>query len=264
MMIQSSHNPKIQRVRTLLGRRKERQEQNSFVLEGVRLIDEAMRTGALPELLLFSDGSGRAQPLLEQAVANGVETQMVEPSLLETVSDTKTAQGLVGIFQIPTQALPDKPDFILILDSLSDPGNLGAILRSAAAAGVQLVLLTPGTTDAFAPKVVRSAMGAHFYLPIRTLDWEGIRNYGSTVDTIAEPALQFLASDMTGGKSCWDSDLRRPCALIIGSEATGISAQAEAIAHERIHIPMQGKIESLNASAAASILIFEVIRQRTT
>jgi len=263
-MIQSSHNPKLQRVRALLGRRIDRQEQNSFVLEGVRLIDEAMRTGAVPGLLLFAEASGRVQALLDQANASGADIPQVDPSLLEAVSDTKTSQGLVGIFQIPTLPMPDRPDFILVLDALGDPGNLGAILRSAAAAGVQLVLLTPGTTDPFAPKVVRSAMGAHFYLPMRTMDWEEIENFRNDERQKTETALRFLASDMDGGKSCWDSDLRRPCALIIGNEATGISTQAEALADERIHIPMQGKIESLNASIAASILIFEVIRQRTT
>ncbi|MCE5206943.1 MAG: RNA methyltransferase [Chloroflexi bacterium] len=235
-------------------------EQKCFVLEGVRLIEEAMLTGVQPDLLLFSSESTRTLALVEKAKGCGSETEEVKPSVLESVSDTQTSQGLVGIFRIPSLPVPASPDFVLILDGVSDPGNLGTILRTASAAGVQLMILTPGTADVFAPKVVRSAMGAHFYLPIRLLDWTEI----NALKQNANQQLHFLASTMTGGKSCWESDLKRPIAILIGSEASGISSQAAQLSDEQIHIPMQGKIESLNASTAASILIFEAIRQRTT
>jgi TrmH family RNA methyltransferase len=259
MPIQSTQNPKIQRVRALLGKSKERRGQNRFVLEGVRLIEEAMRTGAQPETLLFgSEPSQRALALMRQAVSAGADVEEVKDNILDSLSDTRAGQGLLGVFSIPALPTPAALDFVLILDSISDPGNLGAILRTAAAAGAQLTVLTPGAADAFAPKVVRAAMGAHFYLPIRQMDWPELAGLKT------KQRLCLLASDMTGGQSCWQSDLRQPLALIIGSEAAGISEQMLALADARLHIPMQGKIESLNASAAASILLFEVIRQRTT
>ena len=260
MIIQSAQNAKIQRVRTLLTRHKDRIQQGCFVLEGTRLIEEAMFTGARPQLLLYSSDSPRTLAVVEKAHSSGAEIDEVKPSILESVSDTQTSQGLVGIFPIPALPEPDPLDFLLILDGISDPGNLGTILRSAAAAGVQMVVLTPGSADPFAPKVVRSAMGAHFYLPLRIYQWDEL----AALKQKRAAGMRFLASEMIGGKSCWASDLRQPVGLIIGSEAAGISNQAREQADDFIRIPMQGKIESLNASTAASILIFEVIRQRTT
>lgn len=259
MAIQSAQNAKIQRVRALLSKHRERLQQNRFVLEGTRLIEEAMLTGARPELLLYSSDSPRALALVEKALKSGVEADEVKPAILESVSDTQTSQGLVGVFPIPALREPDPADFVLILDGISDPGNLGSILRTAAAAGVQMAVLTPGSADPFAPKVVRSAMGAHFYLPVRVYQWDEL----AALKQRRWAGMRFFGSEMSGGKSLWQTNLKDPLGLIIGSEAAGISCQAKQQADDFIHIPMQGKIESLNASTAASILIFEVIRQRT-
>jgi tRNA(Leu) C34 or U34 (ribose-2'-O)-methylase TrmL len=151
--------------------------------------------------------------------------------------------------------IPDLPNFILIPDQIRDPGNLGTLLRSAAATGVQAVLLPPETTDAFAPKVVRSGMGAHFRLPIRSLTWEEIEQVGKSAK------VQMYLADMDG-KSCWEIDLRQPLAMIVGGEAEGASREARKPANQRISIPMTGEMESLNAGVAGSVLMFEVVRQR--
>jgi TrmH family RNA methyltransferase len=131
------------------------------------------------------------------------------------------------------------------------------LLRSAAAAGVQAVLLPPETTDAFAPKVMRSGMGAHFRLPIRSMAWEEIAQMSKSAD------LQVVLADMDG-TSCWETDLRRPLALIVGGEAQGASTAARRLAERRISIPMMAQVESLNAGVAGSVLMFEVLRQRRT
>jgi len=129
------------------------------------------------------------------------------------------------------------------------------LIRSADAAGVDMLLIPPGTTDPFAPKVVRAGMGAHFRLPILSMSWEQIEGLGS-------PASQHvLLADMQGG-SCWETDLRQPLTLIIGGEAEGASEQARKLANQHIRIPMSGKTESLNAAVAGSVLMFEVMRQR--
>jgi TrmH family RNA methyltransferase len=146
-------------------------------------------------------------------------------------------------------------NFILIPDQIRDPGNLGTLLRSAAATGVQAVLLPPETTDAFAPKVLRAGMGAHFRVPIREMSWEEIREVGKL------SGLQVYLAEMNG-KSCWETDLQQPLALIIGSEAEGASDEARNLATQKISIPMAGDVESLNAGAAGSVLMFEVVRQR--
>ena len=122
------------------------------------------------------------------------------------------------------------------------------------------MLLPPGSTDPYAPKVLRSAMGAHFRLPVQSLDWDGLRAYLAPPTPGAQPVV-YLA-DAAGGQPYTQADLRRPLALVIGGEAAGAGAQMSALAQARLHIPMPGKMESLNAAVAAAILMFEVVRQR--
>ena len=149
--------------------------------------------------------------------------------------------------------IPASPNFILIPDQVRDPGNLGTLIRSAAAAGVQALFLPDETTDAFAPKVVRSGMGAHFRLPIHVLTWDQIRE--NTKD------IEVYLADMEG-KAFWETDLRKPLALIVGGEADGASEEARKLATQKISIPMAGNVESLNAGVAGSVVMFEVVRQR--
>jgi TrmH family RNA methyltransferase len=256
-MISSSHNPRLQRVRALLEKKKQRDEERAFIGEGIRLVEEGLAAGWQAELALFTDQlSDRGREVLQKLKAGSAEIWQVEPRLFETVSDTETPQGLLVVFKQRPAALPEKLDFLLIADTLRDPGNLGTLLRSAAAAGVQAALLSPGSTDAFSPKVLRAGMGAHFRLPMQNLDWLAI---GAVC---RENGLQVLVAESSGGKPCWEVDLRRPLALLVGSEAEGASPEGQALAGESIHIPMPGKSESLNAAVAASILMFEVVRQR--
>lgn len=256
-MITSPHNPKLQRVRGLLDRRKQRDDERAFVIEGVRLAEEGLASGWQAELVLFSNRlSARGQAVLSGFAQAGVEVLEVEPRLLESAAATETPQGLAVIFHRPTPAWPETLDFVLIADNLRDPGNLGTLLRSAAAAGVQAALLSPGTTDAFAPKVLRAGMGAHFRLPVFPMSWAEIRA------ACQASHLLVLLAEAASGPACWDFNLRQPVALMVGSEAEGASPEALAAAGQSIHIPMPGRSESLNAAVAASILFFEVVRQR--
>jgi TrmH family RNA methyltransferase len=145
-------------------------------------------------------------------------------------------------------------DFLLIADQIRDPGNLGTLLRTGLAGGVDGVLLSPGTVDAFSPKVLRAGMGAHFRLPILNCSWEEIKE--TTQD------LTLYAADVSGGATLWEVDLTKPAGLIIGSEAHGPGENAFELADIKIHIPMKQDAESLNASIAGAILIYEVFRQR--
>jgi TrmH family RNA methyltransferase len=159
-----------------------------------------------------------------------------------------------AVLNLAPLPIPPSPDFVLIADQIRDPGNLGTLLRTAAAAGVQAVLLAPETTDAFAPKVVRAGMGAHFRLPILSLAWDEIRSHVA--------GLQIYLADVQGTISCWEAGFEAPLALIIGGEAEGASAAARTLATQSVFIPMVGSTESLNAGIAGSILLFEVVRQR--
>ena len=172
---------------------------------------------------------------------------------MKSLSETETPQGVLAVLELTNLPIPKLPTFLLIPDQIRDPGNLGTLLRSAAAAGVDAALLPPETTDAFAPKVLRSGMGAHFRLPIQSATWDEIQKHTND--------LQVFWADMNG-RSCWETDLCQPLALIVGGEADGASESARRLATMSLRIPMPGKAESLNAGVAGSVLMFEVVRQR--
>jgi TrmH family RNA methyltransferase len=258
-MITSSKNPKIQYIRTLIARGQTRTKESAFVAEGVRLLEESLNSPLKPSQILFSSKlSDRGKLLVEELSQKAEFVEEVPDHLLQTISDTETSQGVLAVFPYTPLPLPVKVDFLLVLDQIRDPGNLGTILRSAIAAQADAVLITPGTVDPFSPKVLRSGMGAHFRLPIRKMRPTEIQAY------CAENRITSLATDVNEGQSCWQTDMRRPCAIVIGSEANGVSPEILSISDERIHIPMPGTSESLNAAIAASILLFEIVRQRSS
>ena len=253
-MITSSQNPKLKLARALLGRPKERREANAFVIEGIRLIEEAVTAGWTFQFALYGDGlNERGQDLLKVLIAHRIDVEEVAGDLLQKLSDTETPQGILAVLEFTSLPIPAIPNFILIPDQIRDPGNLGTLIRTAAAAGVQAVFLPEETTDAFAPKVVRAGMGAHFRLPIHALTWDEISE--RTKD------LQVYLADMDG-QSCWEADFRKSLALIVGGEAEGASTEGRKLATQKICIPMSGNVESLNAGVAGSVLMFEVVRQR--
>jgi TrmH family RNA methyltransferase len=257
-MITSSHNPKVQRVRACLGHRQAREEAGIIVTEGVRLVEEALVAGLHPNLVLYSEAlSERGRLALQKLAATGTETEEVFPKLLDSLSATETSQGLLAVFDRFERTLPAQPDFVLVVDQVRDPGNLGTLLRSAVAAGVQAVLLAPGTTDPFAPKALRAGMGAQFRLPLRSLDWLEIQEF-------CQPRLKMYLAEAEGGAACWQLDLRQPLALVVGGEAEGATPDACQVVDGLVTIPMPGGSESLNAAIAASILMFEIVRQRST
>jgi len=256
-VITSAQNSKIKLVRALLGRAKARREGGAFVAEGVRLLEEAATRDWRFRFALYDDSlNDRGRLLVERLASRGVEVEEIAENLMKSLSDTDTPQGVLAVLEVSGQPISSLLNFVLIPDQIRDPGNLGTLLRSAAAAGVQTVLLPPETTDAFAPKVIRSGMGAHFRLPIHSMEWEEIAQMGKSAN------MQIFLADMDG-KSCWETDLRQPLALIIGGEAEGASEQARKLASQQISIPMVGKVESLNAGVAGSVLMFEVVRQRS-
>ncbi len=255
-MITSNQNSKVKLIRALLGRSKERLTAGAFVVEGVRLFEEAVKSNWEIQIVLYDDTlNERGNSQIESLKARGVEVEEISPGVMKSLSETETPQGVVAVVIFSSLPIPKSPNFILIPDQIRDPGNLGTLLRSAAAAGVQAVLIPPETTDAFAPKVVRAGMGAHFRLPIRSMDWEDVEK------AVKLEGLQVYIADMDGA-SCWETDLRQPVALIIGNEAEGASESARKLATGRISIPMPGEVESLNAGVAGSVLMFEVLRQR--
>ncbi len=228
------------------------------MIEGVRLVEEALARGWPARLVLYSeDISERGKSVVQGFVQKGVETCEVAASVLRAASDTEAPQGLLAALQAQALPLPDKLDFVFIPDSVRDPGNLGTMLRTAAATGVQAVLIPPGTVDPFSPKVLRSAMGAHFILPVLAQDWQSMKDLVRRYELYSLLAAAGAATLYTRVNFC------RPVAVIVGGEAEGASQEALLLADEFTQIPMSGQVESLNAAVAAAVLFYEVVRQRS-
>ncbi len=254
-VITSSANPKIKLIRELQTQRKAREAEGLFVVEGVRLVEEAARAQAHAQLVLHTeDLDARGQQTVRALAALGAQVETVSEAVMKTISETKTPQGVLAIMAPSSLRLPSPLSFVLILDNLRDPGNLGTLLRTAQAAGVEAVFLTPDTVDAYNPKVVRSAMGAHFHLPITTYAWDELLNQLT--------GLTLYLAEARAGEAYTAVDWRTPCGLVIGSEAAGPSAAARAFTSRRVHIPMPESAESLNAAVAAGVILFEMARQR--
>jgi TrmH family RNA methyltransferase len=220
------------------------------------LVEEAVISNWGFRFVLYDETlNERGRLQVEGLRSRDVDVEEISISLMKSLSETESPQGIVAVLELNQLPITNHPNFVLIPDKIRDPGNLGTLLRTAAAADVQAVLLPPETTDAFAPKVVRSGMGAHFHLPIHLLSWDEINQ------VIKSAELNVFLADMDG-QSCWETDLHQPLALIIGSEAEGASESAKQLASQKISVPMNEKIESLNAGVAGSILMFEVVRQR--
>lgn len=254
-MITSLQNPKVKWVRALQTKARLRHQENAIVVEGVRLLEEALQVGWKVRLAFYCQPlSTRGSEVLARLLSQCDMVEEVSAGVMQAVSHTDTPQGLLAVVSLPPFSLGASLDFVLLVDELRDPGNLGAILRTAAAAGVQAVFVPSGNVDPLSPKVVRAGMGAHFRLPLCQAEWPEIRSR-------LEGLPVFLAD--IHGELCYDeADFRQPLGLIIGGEAAGASAQARQLATARVRIPMPGQIESLNAAVAAGILLFEVVRQR--
>ncbi|MFZ4813294.1 MAG: TrmH family RNA methyltransferase [Phototrophicaceae bacterium] len=250
--ITSLQNNKVKLAGMLITQKQTRQKERKIALEGVRLVTDAFENGLPLEYALHTPEV--SPTLLAELTAGGVALFPVLPSILTEISDTQTPQGIIAVAPLPQHDLPEDADKLLILDAISDPGNLGTLLRTAAGAGVQAVILAPGCVDPYNPKVLRAGMGAHFRVTLVSMAWEDIASE-LRVDNI------YLAEG-TGDVRYDQADWRRKWALVIGSEAHGATVPAQQVATQRLFIPMANQTESLNAAMAATVVLFESARQR--
>lgn len=254
-LITSLQNERVKLTNGLQTRARTRRKEHKIVLEGAKLIRDAVERGHKP-LFVFYQPDAADYELIAFLQDRKAELLGVNGEVMRHISDMETPPGVVGVFTLPLPKLPREPQRVLILDNLRDPGNMGTLLRTAAAAGVQVALLSPGCADPYNPKTLRSGMGAHFRLPVVEAEWTQIGEYceGLTVYLAAGDGL--LPYDQADWTQRW--------ALIIGSEGEGAGPQAEALAAHHVAIPMAAQTESLNAGVAAGVVLFEAARQRRT
>ncbi len=259
-LITSPANPTIKLARSL-HRRRMRHRERAILVEGTRAIQTATEHGAgIRALLIDASRADDIDPsLLSSLRESAGRVLLVDPSLFQQVTDTEHPQPLVAICAMPDNPLPIDSTFVVALDGVRDPGNLGTLLRSSAAAGADGVALLHGSVDPWNPKAIRASVGAVFALPLQSF---------ATVNDIADtcflkPPIVVIAD--SDGERAYDAvDWTQPALLVIGGEAEGVSEDVRTYADIVVAIPMAPGVESLNAAVAGSIIAFEVARQRRT
>ena len=240
---------------------------DSIFVEGLRLCEEALRSHLRIEAVIYSDHIGqkdRPAALIDELEKVAPASGVVSEKLLASISYTKTPQGIVVLATRPAISQKDFAQrqngtpLLAILHGINNPVNLGAILRTAEAAGSTGVLTTNGTTDPFSPKSLRGAMGAAFRLPI----WTGVE-YREAIDWCRERSIRTICADAHANESYTDVDWLGPTALIVGAESDGLSEEEVSEADQAVKIPMREATESLNVAVAAGVLLYEAHRQRT-
>ena len=250
--ITSAKNGVVRELRAL-GDRSGREAAGRILVEGEVMIREALNCGlAIHDALAVS----RCAEFARTLEAAGARVYEVPDRILDAVCPTRTPQGVCASFTPPEPAqLSALPDRVVALDGVQDPGNVGTIWRTADAAGFQAILFGPGCADAMSPKVLRAAMGSGFRLPYaRTDDLPG------ALDALRAKGYALIASDLRGEDFYRRADPGSRYALVIGSEAHGISPEVRALATMRVRLPMRGGAESLNAAVAAGILMYDLTR----
>ena len=262
--VSSLRNPLIKEFKKLSQNRLYRQKVNKIALEGPNLVREALKAGLMPEVVFYTRDyyeSGAEEWLSEMPVA--VMQVILSHSLFKSIAETENPQAVAAILPFNSekdyQVVAEPSQLILILDRLQDPGNMGTIIRTAVAAGVDRVVCTSGSVDPYSPKVLRSTAGTIFSLPP-----EFASEPGKMVTDLKKKGLQIVAASAHSNLQYWSADLKGPVALIIGNEAGGVSPELEKAADIKVSIPLTGSVDSLNAAVATGVILFEIVRQRNS
>jgi len=253
--IDSSANPRYKDLHRLVESSRERKKAGRSVLDGTHLIAAYRQHVGMPEQVAVSR-LGLQNPEIRALLdgMKGLDAVVLSDALFKTLSSVVTPTGILAVVETPhLRPVPGEMEACVMLEDLQDPGNLGSILRTCAAAGIRHVLLSSGSVHAWSPRVLRAAMGAHFVLTL----YEGV-----DLQAVARSYTgQCIATRQRSSRTVFETDLTGNVALLLGNEGAGLSAGLLAAADTVVSIPMPGKAESLNVAAAAAVCLFERVRQ---
>jgi RNA methyltransferase, TrmH family len=255
--VTSRQNPRLKEVSRLIASSRDRRKAGKCVLEGEHLIAAYSQRHGAPELIVVTDDALARQAVRALATRHEDRVLRVPAKLLSDLATLPPGVGMLAVVPAPRPGPSAASDFCLLLDDVQDPGNVGSMLRSAAAAGVKQVFMSSHCAFAWSPKVLRAGQGAHFFLDIHEdadlAEWASAFRAGGDV----------IAMVAAGGTSLYDTRLDGRIAVAIGNEGAGLGIAIAAQATQRVTIPMPGGIESLNAAVATAVCLFECVRQRT-
>lgn len=242
MYIQSEKNKIIKEINALK-LKKNRDKLGLFVVEGERLVKEALD---IADYVVVSE-----------SFSSDIKADyVVKDSIFNKICDTVTPQGVLAVCKMMKNEYKNDIDnpFYIMLENVQDPGNMGTIVRTADAAGADGVFLSKGCVDIYNPKVIRSTMGSLFHLPVyKNMD---------LIDVLKDIKVPTIAAHLKGDKTPYDVDMKNGIVILIGNEGNGLTDELTAVADSLVKIPMPGKSESMNAAVAAAIMIYEAVRQR--
>ncbi len=255
-LISSAQNPKIKRLLALQQKSQERRKSGLFVVEGRREVERCLRNGYQLDTVFVCDELLGSECLS----LSGVRTVSVSPTIYNKVAYRGGTEGIIAVvvakeLSLAELQLPDSP-LVVVLESVEKPGNLGAVLRSADAAGVDAVIVCDPLTDLYNPNLIRSSTGAFFSVPCVAC------TSAECIDFLRQRGIQILTAQLQDSSLYYDIDMRRATAIVMGTEATGLTEQWRRAADAHIRIPMLGCVDSLNVSVSAAVLMYEAVRQR--
>lgn len=250
----SRDNPGFKALKELAGDAREQRRQQKTLLDGIHLVEEYRARVGEPEIIVVSESGLGNVEVAAVLAATSAQVLCLRDALFSAVSSLANSAGLAAVIAIPPAPTAPLTASCVILENVQDAGNVGTILRSAAAAGIRDIVLGPGCAGAWTPRVLRAAQGAHFGLALREAD--------DLVTIVAGFPGLSIATLASGGTPLYELDLRGPVAWIFGNEGAGVSPALAAAAKARATIPMAGESESLNVAAAAAVCLFEAFRQR--
>lgn len=238
-----------------LKERKYRTKENKYIIEGFRLVQEAFKAKCNIDYIIVNEyGKDKLNDYLYKYM-DSIKIYEMRNELFSQLSSTENTQGIVAVANTNNSISNIDGDFYLLCDKVQDPGNLGTIIRTAHAAGVNAIILTKGTVDIYNDKTIRSTMGSIFYIPII------YDNDLSILKGLKERGFSLVATSLEESKNFFDEDLSGKVILSVGNEGNGISKEIFSIADKKVKIPMPGGAESLNVGVATSIILFERVRQ---
>ena len=256
-LISSRSNPLVKRVASLARSGRERRKSGQTVLDGAHLIGAALDAGVpILSVLVSERGMQRKEhDALVSRVPDSADIGLLTDALFDQLSPVDTPTGILALIDVPMQSATKHTGSVLVVDGVQDAGNLGTLLRTAAAAGLEQVLLTAGCAQAWSPRVLRGAMGAHFVL--------GINENADAAAFLGDYAGQCCVTALSDvAESVFDVDLREDVAWVFGAEGAGVSPELARLATRQVRIPKPGPVESLNVAAAAAVCLFEQVRQQ--
>jgi len=256
IFIESKENNLFKNTKKLK-ERKNRNKSNKYIIEGFRLVQEAFKAKVnIDCLIVTKDGAEKIDQFLLKHITEDLKIYEISDNLFKELISTESPQGILAVINMNIMPVLANGNFYLLCDKLQDPGNLGTIIRTAHAAGVQGIILTKGTVDIYNEKAIRSTMGSIFYIPIHYDD-----DNLSLVKSLKDEGFNLVVTSLDTDKDFFEEDLRGKTILTVGNEGNGVSAEVLDLADTKVKIPMPGNAESLNVAIATSVIMYEKVRQ---